>query len=71
MLDNLYEMRCQCMVWVKRNAHLVYLGQVKTTVLIFGESGTGKGIIAKLIHKYSDRAPKAMITINFKNYAVS
>ncbi len=40
------------------------LGQVKTTVLILGESGTGKGVIAKLIHRHSDRAKNPMIGIN-------
>jgi two-component system, NtrC family, response regulator len=34
------------------------------TVLISGESGTGKELIAKAIHRRSDRADKAFITIN-------
>ena len=40
------------------------LSQVRTTVLILGESGTGKGLIANLIHQHSDRADKPMIEIN-------
>jgi PAS domain S-box-containing protein len=40
------------------------LGQVRTTVLISGESGTGKGIVANLIHKHSQRADKPMIALN-------
>jgi PAS domain S-box-containing protein len=40
------------------------LGQVRTTVLISGESGTGKGIIANLIHKHSERAKNPMIALN-------
>lgn len=31
------------------------VAHVDTTVLLLGESGVGKGMIAKLIHKYSDR----------------
>lgn len=42
----------------------VKLGEVESTVLILGESGTGKGVIADLIHKYSTRADHPMIKIN-------
>jgi len=42
----------------------VKLAQVDSTVLILGESGTGKGVIADLIHKYSSRAGHPMIRIN-------
>lgn len=40
------------------------LGKVNTTALILGESGTGKGVIADLIHKHSNRADHPMIKIN-------
>ncbi len=37
---------------------------VNSTVLITGESGVGKGLLAKLIHKNSSRAKKPLIRIN-------
>ena len=37
---------------------------VNSTVLILGESGVGKGLIAELIHKNSGRADKPLIEIN-------
>ncbi len=42
----------------------IKLAQVDSTVLILGESGTGKGVIADLIHKYSSRADHPMVKIN-------
>jgi len=35
-----------------------------STIIIHGESGTGKGMIARAIHKNSDRKDKPFITIN-------
>lgn len=34
------------------------------SILIVGESGTGKELVAKAIHKYSDRSGKQLIAIN-------
>lgn len=42
----------------------VRVARVDSTVLILGESGVGKGLIAKLIHKNSKRADKPFININ-------
>jgi len=42
----------------------IRLGQVDTTVLIQGESGVGKEVIAKTIHRYSLRSDKPLISIN-------
>lgn len=40
------------------------VGRVDSTVLILGESGTGKGVIAEMIHYHSKRRNKPMIKIN-------
>lgn len=45
-----------------RQAHKV--SQADSTALILGESGTGKGVLAKLIHTYSARANHPMIHVN-------
>jgi len=36
----------------------------KSTVILYGETGTGKGIIAKLIHQHSNRRNKSFITLH-------
>lgn len=40
------------------------VSQVDSSVLILGESGTGKGLIANLIHKHSNRVAKPLIQVN-------
>ncbi len=40
------------------------LADLETTVLITGESGTGKSIIARALHYSGQRAAKPMITVN-------
>ncbi|MDI9493136.1 MAG: sigma 54-interacting transcriptional regulator [Bacillota bacterium] len=40
------------------------LASLDTTVLITGESGSGKGVIAKLIHEIGDRRDQPFIQIN-------
>ncbi len=40
------------------------LGKVDSTVLILGESGVGKGLVADLIHQNSTRAEKPIIKLN-------
>ena len=40
------------------------VSKTKSSVLVLGESGVGKGVIADLIHKNSDRADKPIIKLN-------
>jgi len=54
--------RSQVMVQVLQQA--VRAGGADSTVLILGESGVGKGVVADLIHSHSKRAEGPMIRIN-------
>jgi PAS domain S-box-containing protein len=49
---------------VKALKQALKVSAVNSTVLILGESGAGKGLIADLIHKNSSRANKPLIEIN-------
>jgi len=40
------------------------ISATNTPVMITGESGTGKDIIARLVHRYSDRPDKPFVSIN-------
>jgi len=42
----------------------IKIARVNSSVLILGESGTGKGIIAETIHYHSNRREKPMIRLN-------
>jgi len=45
--------------------HLVeQVARMNATVLLLGETGTGKGVIASAIHSNSSRKERAMITVN-------
>lgn len=51
-----------CFINVLKQA--LRVSRVDSTVLILGESGSGKGVVADLVHKYSARAGMPMLKLN-------
>jgi PAS domain S-box-containing protein len=51
-----------CMQKALRQA--IKVSTVDSTVLVVGESGVGKGLIADLVHEHSSRAEKPLVKIN-------
>src|SRR2546428_7516850 len=40
------------------------VGPTESTVLIYGETGTGKGLVARALHNLSPRRPNAFVKLN-------
>jgi len=60
--DVLMETRCQAMQ--QALATISQAAKANTAVLLRGESGTGKGVLARLLHERSPRAGHRFITVN-------
>ncbi len=54
--------KCQAMQEVERQ--ILKVAPTRASVLLLGESGVGKTLIAKIIHEYSDRKSHAFIKVN-------
>ncbi len=61
-LINLAKTRCTAMQNVFGNVQSV--SSTKSTVLLTGETGTGKGVLAKIIHKLSNRKNEQFINVH-------
>ncbi|HEY3698257.1 MAG TPA: sigma-54 dependent transcriptional regulator [Spongiibacteraceae bacterium] len=53
-----------CKSMLKLYDHIGKVGPANTTVLIHGETGTGKELVAKAIHQQSKRAAEPLICVN-------
>jgi transcriptional regulator with PAS, ATPase and Fis domain len=61
-LDAMIIGQSPAMVELKR--HILALGKTDLTVLIAGDSGTGKELVARAIHKCSPRADRPFVKVN-------
>jgi PAS domain S-box-containing protein len=68
--NNLWEVKNEKIVIASEKMHQVMKAAMQLSkiddadILILGESGTGKGLIAKLIHHHSRRNKKSLIQVN-------
>ena len=53
---------CPAMLEINNRIHKV--APMNTSILILGETGTGKELVARAIHEFSDRRTAALISIN-------
>ena len=62
--DTAYELVAESEVMKSVLATLRRIAPSDANVLVTGENGTGKGVIARLLHTWSERANKPFITVN-------
>jgi len=58
-----------CPAMLEINKRIQKVAPMNTSILILGETGTGKELVARAIHEYSDRHLSAMISINCASIA--
>ncbi|MCF8061118.1 MAG: sigma 54-interacting transcriptional regulator [Deltaproteobacteria bacterium] len=57
------EFVCRSLGMHKVLATVIQVARFKSSVMIAGPSGTGKSVLARLIHKYSDRAERPFVRV--------
>ncbi|MGD8836683.1 MAG: sigma-54 dependent transcriptional regulator [Desulfobacteraceae bacterium] len=62
--DSDRSMVCTCKQMRELKAYLLKVAALDTTVLITGETGTGKDLAAEIIHKHSPRSRKPLVCVN-------
>ncbi|MCF8055809.1 MAG: sigma-54 dependent transcriptional regulator [Desulfocapsa sp.] len=56
--------RVKCTAMQKVFANVRSVAPTKSTVLLTGETGTGKGVLSKIIHKHSNRKDEQFISVH-------
>lgn len=61
---NIFDLMGHSSIIHRLNQQLLQVAQTNFTVLIQGETGTGKELVASFLHKYSNRASKPLFAID-------
>ncbi|MGD9018522.1 MAG: sigma-54 dependent transcriptional regulator [Desulfobacterales bacterium] len=62
--DDRETIRTECQLMRTVFAHIRSVAPTRTTVLLTGETGTGKSLLAKLIHRHSNRKDAQFISVH-------